>query len=146
VTALWDKQIEQLMAEYQRHRSSALDFQQKLREVTAHATSAKGLVTVVVGAQAEVRSIVFHSRAYRTLAPAELAQTLLDTIERARNAVLQQVMQAMPGTALGGVTYEDVLGGRVDLTALLPEDLADRDIPLLSPPPAASPARPQGLR
>jgi DNA-binding protein YbaB len=132
MTALWDKQIEQLAEEYQRNRAAALDFQTRLQEISATATSPKGLVTVVVGGQGELRSVVFHSRAYRAMAPAELAQVILETVDRARDGALRELFQAMPAGEMAGLRYEDVLNGRADVTALLPENPADAD-PLLFP-------------
>jgi DNA-binding protein YbaB len=131
MTTPWDKQIESLMADYQRHRTDALEVGEHLRSTTGTATTGKGLVTAVVGPGGEVRSITFHSRRYRTMAPAELAQLLIDAVEQARGNALDQMAAAMPTVALAGMTYEDMLNGRVDVDAILPKDLSPSTFPLL---------------
>ncbi|MBO4207303.1 YbaB/EbfC family nucleoid-associated protein [Micromonospora echinofusca] len=125
--------LEELAAEYHRMREAALRAQERMRTATATVTSPKGLVTVVVGAQGEVRSITFASRAYRNMAPAELADAILDTINRARDTVLRELTEDLPanppGGMLGGMTPEDILNGKIDLSGLLPESLDLGDLP-----------------
>src|SRR5262245_5582741 len=122
MTTPWDAQIEQLMADYRRHRDEAVDMQEKVRALVATITSAKGLMTAVVGVRGDLRSVVFHSRGYRSMAPAELANVVIDTIERARRAALDLMAQGMPSAPFAGMSYGDILGGRVDAGAMLPED------------------------
>jgi DNA-binding protein YbaB len=131
MTTPWEKQIDRLMADYQRHRTDALEVGEHMRSITGTATTGKGLITAVVGPGGEVRSITFHSRRYRVMAPAELAQVVIDTIEQARRNAVEQMAAAMPTVALAGMTYEDMLHGRVDVEAILPKDLFHSSFPLL---------------
>jgi hypothetical protein len=79
-------------------------------------------VKVTVGAQGEVKEIEFPTGAYRRMAPKELADALLNTIAEARTKALQQVGEVASAGLPQGVTIENLLQGRVDPAAVLPED------------------------
>jgi hypothetical protein len=123
MTSPLDRELERIAADYDRYRAGAIEAQRRLREVSASATSPQGLVTIQVDAQGEVRAIVFNSKDYRTMAPAELAHVLVDTIGRARKSVVQQLVEVLPMTSFGGVSVPDMLGGQVDWDRVLPERL-----------------------
>lgn len=128
-----DNRLDELAAEYRRLREAAMEAQHRMQTATATATSTKGLVTAVVGAQGELQELKFHSRSYRDLPPAELAHVILDTVRRARESVLRDVMAVLPGNLPGGLSPDDMLRGRVDLSGLLPEDLPVEGLPFVSP-------------
>lgn len=130
-----DVNINELTAEYRRLRESALRTQEQLRTATATATSSKGLVTAVVGPHGELQSLTFNSRAYRNMPPAELSHVILDTVRRARDQVMRDLMGALPSTLPGGLTAEDMLRGTIDVSALLPEDVSLDGFSFPVPPP-----------
>src|SRR5215207_3543125 len=78
-----ERSLEQLAADYARHRAAAVDSAQRVAAVSATVTSPQGLVTVTVGGQGEVRTLSFNSQDFRKMAPAELAHVVLETIDRA---------------------------------------------------------------
>lgn len=127
--------VEQIAAEYSQHRTDAIEMHQKMQEITAKVTSSKGLVTIEMNARSEITSLTFKSRAYREMAPAELANVILDTIRRARESVRKQMLEALPSTSIAGTSLADLLGGDVDLASLLPAELSTEGLPFFPPGP-----------
>jgi DNA-binding protein YbaB len=115
--------IDELTAQYTKSREDALASHQRLQEVSETVTSKKGLVTVTVGAQGEIRSLTLNNRTYRDMAPAELSHVIVDTLKTARKRVEKHFVQALPSTVLGGMSVEDILSGKVDLAKFLPESI-----------------------
>ncbi|MFD9123292.1 YbaB/EbfC family nucleoid-associated protein [Kitasatospora sp. NPDC059571] len=101
------ERVESRMAEF-----SAMH--QKMQALSASATSARRLLTVTVGAQGEVTAVKFHSDGYRSMAPSELEHVVLDTVQRARAQVLEQVKGLVAPLAPAGLDIDDIMAGRLD--------------------------------
>lgn len=116
-------QAEELLAEYRRQRARIGEMQRKISEISASVTAPRQEVTVTVGAQGEVRAIEFPTSAYRRMAPAELSEVLMTALTQGREkaqAALGELMAAeLPGP---GQFATDLIRGKGDLSALLPED------------------------
>nr|WP_239154564.1 YbaB/EbfC family nucleoid-associated protein [Streptomyces sp. SID14446] len=115
------------MEQYRRQREQAAETRRRINATTSTATAPRQTVKVTVGAQGEVTAIEFPTGAYRRMAPKELADVLLATIQQARSEALDGVAGVLAGELPSGVTVADLLQGRVDPTALLPEDPAMPD-------------------
>ncbi|GAA1422774.1 YbaB/EbfC family nucleoid-associated protein [Catellatospora coxensis] len=118
-----ERTMEQIAADFARHRAAVVESTRRMAEITATVTSSQGLVTVTVGNQGELTTLTFNSQDYRKMPPAELAQVVLDTITRARESALQQVMGLIPTTTVAGVSLQDMMQGRVDWDQVLPEEI-----------------------
>jgi DNA-binding protein YbaB len=127
VPSPYDQQIEDLLEQYRRQREQAAETRRRINATTSTATAPRQTVKVTVGAQGEVTAIEFPTGAYRRMAPKELADVLLATIQQARSEALDGVAGVLAGELPSGVTVADLLQGRVDPTALLPEDPAMPD-------------------
>ncbi|MEW2168008.1 YbaB/EbfC family nucleoid-associated protein [Streptomyces sp. NPDC007084] len=123
----YDQQIEGLLEQYRRQREEAAETRRRINATTSTATAPRQTVKVTVGAQGEVTAIEFPTGAYRRMAPKELAEVLLATIRQARSEALDGVAGVLAGELPPGVTVADLLQGRVDPAALLPEDPAMPD-------------------
>lgn len=123
----YDQQIEDLLEQYRRQREQAAETRRRINATTSTATAPRQTVKVTVGAQGEVTAIEFPTGAYRRMAPKELADVLLATIQQARSEALDGAAGVLAGELPPGVTVADLLQGRVDPTALLPEDPAMPD-------------------
>jgi DNA-binding protein YbaB len=113
--------LEDLCAQYEQYRTEALAAREAMEAVTATATSRNALVTVTVGSQGEITSLVFNSQGYRRMAPAELAHTVLETVRAARSSALRQLSQCLPDIGIGDVRVADVVDGSADWASLLPD-------------------------
>ncbi|MGW4757712.1 YbaB/EbfC family nucleoid-associated protein [Streptomyces chartreusis] len=107
--------------------------QEKLRSLSASATSPKRLLTVTVGAQGELTEVKFHTEAYRTMARAELEHTVMETIVRAREDVLAKMREVVSPLAPQGMSVDDIMSGRFD-----PGDITESWLSALGGEPAPS--------
>lgn len=117
----YDQEIEDLLALYRRQRAEAAETRRRINEVTGTATAPRQAVKVTVSAQGDVTAIDFPTGAYHGLAPKELSEILLATIHQARAKALEQVAELTSLALPAGVSVTDMLQGRLDPTALLPE-------------------------
>ena len=124
-----ERNPEQLAADYARHRAATMQAQQRMSEVSATMTSAQGLVTVTVGAGGEVRSLLFNSHGYRKMPAAELSHVILDTINRARASIMAQLIGELPDSTFAGLSYSDIINGKVDWDQVLPDTLDLDNLP-----------------
>ncbi|MFF4902937.1 YbaB/EbfC family nucleoid-associated protein [Streptomyces sp. NPDC001068] len=118
----YEQQLEELLALYHRQREEALDTRRRINETTATVTAPRQTVKVTVGAQGEVTALSFPTGAYRRLAPKELADVVLATIRQARAEALESVGAVVAVGLPSGIDMADLLQGRVDATAFLPEE------------------------
>ncbi|MQS16216.1 YbaB/EbfC family nucleoid-associated protein [Streptomyces kaniharaensis] len=123
----YDQEIEDLLALYARQREEAAETRRRIAATTATATDPRQAVKVTVGAQGELTAVEFPTGAYRRMAPKELADLLVTTAARAREEALEMVAGVVSDGLPPGVTVGDLLQGRVDPAALLPEDPALAD-------------------
>lgn len=77
--------LDRAVAEAERLGAAAEELRAGMAAVTAEATSRDRCLTVTVGAAGELAAVAFHGDAYRALAPAELADVLVETARRARD-------------------------------------------------------------
>ncbi|AUY53477.1 YbaB/EbfC family nucleoid-associated protein [Streptomyces sp. CB01881] len=120
----YDQQIEDLLAQYERQREEAAETRRRIAATTATATDPRQAVKVTVGAQGELTAVEFPTGAYRRMAPKELADLLLATAGQARAQALEAVTTVVTDGLPPGVSLGDLLQGRVDPAALLPEEPA----------------------
>ncbi|MFJ9564792.1 YbaB/EbfC family nucleoid-associated protein [Streptomyces fuscichromogenes] len=123
----YDQQIEDLLDQYRRQRDEAAATRRRINETTATVTAPRQTVKITVGAQGDVTAIEFPTGAYRRMAPKELADVLLTTLRQARAEALESVSGVLAERLPPGVTVPDLLQGRVDPAAVLPEDPAMPD-------------------
>lgn len=123
----YDLQIEDLLDQYRRQRKEAAATRRRINETTSTVTAPRQTVKITVGAQGEVTAVEFPTGAYRRMAPKELADVLLATLRQARAEALEGVAGVLAEQLPPGVTVPDLLQGRVDPGAVLPEDPAMPD-------------------
>ncbi|QMU77118.1 YbaB/EbfC family nucleoid-associated protein [Streptacidiphilus sp. PB12-B1b] len=118
----YDQGIEDLLALYRRQREEAAETRRRINEVSGVGTAPRQSVKVTVSANGEVTAVEFPTGAYRRMAPKELSEAMMAALAQAREKALEQVAEL---TSLGlppGVGAGDLLQGRADPTALLPDD------------------------
>ncbi|KUN92551.1 YbaB/EbfC family nucleoid-associated protein [Streptomyces caeruleatus] len=117
----YDQHIEELLGEYRRQRAQVGEVQRTMREVKASATAPRQALKVTVNSQGEVTEIEFPTGAYKRMAPVELSQMLLTTIQKARTDAMAEVAEVLSGHLPAGMSATDLLQGKADLGGLLPE-------------------------
>ncbi len=88
-----EDQLHQAMATLKDQRDRIESAKAELASRTTSATSADHLVTVTVDAQNTVVGMKFHTTRYRSMAPEQLARTLVDVLGRARREMADTVVE-----------------------------------------------------
>ncbi|MFF1870464.1 YbaB/EbfC family nucleoid-associated protein [Kitasatospora herbaricolor] len=114
--------VDKLRQQFNDRMAEFSSLHQRMREISASATSAKRLLTVTVGAQGEVTALKFHSDGYRSMARPELEHLILDTIGRARSQVMDSLKSMVAPLAPEGVNIDDVMEGRFEPVDFLSGD------------------------
>ncbi|WP_051969509.1 YbaB/EbfC family nucleoid-associated protein [Kitasatospora azatica] len=112
-------QIEQAMATLREQQARMAETTRELQASTASVTSKDRMVTAVVGAQGEVVSLTFHTTAYRSMAPAQLAGILTEVLNEARADLGAKVLEAMRSFEGLGEALRTSMTGGTELDELL---------------------------
>jgi DNA-binding protein YbaB len=121
VSSPYDEHMDQLLDTYHRERAQVGELQRQMRETKASATAPRQAVKVTVNAQSEVTEIEFPTAAYKRMAPVELSQMLITTIQKARSKAMAEVADLLARHLPEGVAAGDLLQGKADLGGLLPQ-------------------------
>ncbi|MDH6133267.1 DNA-binding protein YbaB [Kitasatospora sp. MAA4] len=112
MTTPFAEQIEQAMTALHEQQTRMAAAAKELQAATASVTSKDRMVTAKVGAQGQVVSLTFHTTAYRSMAPAQLAGILTDVLNTARAEIGDRVMETMsPFSGIGEVLRTSMTGG-----------------------------------
>lgn len=96
------------------------DFQRRLGEVGTVVESRNKLLTVTLDGNGELRDIKFTTTAYRSMAPAELSATILETLQKARSQNLRAVQELMDEAGVSDdLDVRDLTSGDADFSAVL---------------------------
>ena len=90
-------------------------------------TSKDHLVTAVIGHGGALVDLKFNTTAYRSMAPAELAAVVRETVERARGRMQQELLDTVEPLMPGRVRVRDVAEGRLSVEDFLREAGRGRD-------------------
>ncbi|WP_320773016.1 YbaB/EbfC family nucleoid-associated protein [Streptomyces sp. CRN 30] len=123
----FDEQIEQLQETYRAQLAQVADLQRRMREVTGTATAKAQAMKVTVGPQGELLSVEFPTNAYRRMAPKELADLLVSTVQEARSKATGELAKVLNPHLPDEVEAERLLDGTADVGKLLPADPAMPD-------------------
>ncbi|MFI0469574.1 YbaB/EbfC family nucleoid-associated protein [Saccharopolyspora sp. 5N102] len=116
-------EMEAAMAELRAQQDKIREAQEQAQKETTSATSKDRMITVTVDHQQRLTAVKFDGTRYRSLAPAELANRIVELVreaqEDAAGKALAMFAQLAP-TGLGsGIT--DVMGGDFDLDRMFDE-------------------------
>ena len=124
--SIYQQRAKELVAEYEERRARAGELRRKIGEITGTATASRGTVKVTVGVQGEVTALEFPTGAYKRMAPKELAETLLATINEAREKAVESVRELMTPELPAGLNFIELLQGKADRVGPAP---TEADIP-----------------
>jgi DNA-binding protein YbaB len=113
-------EMERLLGEYEQLRQNVDRVRERLRTMTASASSTDGTVTVRVGANGRLTGIELADRAYRRFSPSQLAAELTRLYGVAAKDVMGQAGAAMAPFLPAQVDYEALVDGDADWRDLPP--------------------------
>ncbi|WP_306215251.1 YbaB/EbfC family nucleoid-associated protein [Actinoplanes sp. RD1] len=118
----FNERIEGLFEEYQRQRNSLTELQERMRSLTATATSPRREVTVTVGQNGVMTDIRFPSGAHKRLTPADLSELILATYNEAKESVMQQAAETLAPMLPDGMDAQALVRGTAGTDAFLPKE------------------------
>lgn len=124
---------EAALASLDHEHRKLIDVTNMIDEASTTVRSKDRSVSMDFDGRGEVTAITFHGTKYRGMAPAELSHVLLTTIREGRAQCVQKVAEAMGDDFLPGVSYADLVTGKMDaedvfqklVSPFLGEDAAD---------------------
>jgi hypothetical protein len=138
MTSPFEPFINDMLADIQKQRDEMIRLHREIPEISGTARSKRRQVSATVDARGEIVELKFHGTGYRSLAPAELAEIIVQTIRDARTEAHTKMRELIGETMPGGLDIADLLeGGELGWPDLLdpPKQLLD----LLPPPPGPRP-------
>lgn len=118
----FNERIEGLFEEYQRQRNSLTELQEKMRALTATATSPRREVSITVGQNGVMTDIRFPTGAHKRLAPADLTELIMTTYSEAKENVMQQAAATLAPMLPDGMDAQALVRGTAGTDAYLPEE------------------------
>ncbi|MFH8579371.1 YbaB/EbfC family nucleoid-associated protein [Streptomyces zaomyceticus] len=121
----FDGILKDAMSALHDQRDRMLAAKRELDAATASVTSKDRMVSVTVGPQGQVVSMTFHTKAYQSMAPAELAAALIAVLNEARAKMGSHVIEHIKG-------FQDFGGHLRSVTGLAgtPDDMDELLKPL----------------
>lgn len=117
-----DDRIEGLLAEYEKQRNSLTDLQNRMRALTASATSPRREVTVTVGQNGVLTDIKFPTPAYKRMTPADLVDAIMTAYGEAKEDVMTQAAAALAPMLPKGLDPHALVRGTAGTDAYLPKE------------------------
>jgi DNA-binding protein YbaB len=118
----FNERIEGLFEEYQRQRNSLTELQEKMRALTATATSPRREVSITVGQNGVMTDIRFPTGAHKRLAPADLTELIMTTYTEAKENVMQQAAATLAPMLPDGMDAQALVRGTAGTDAYLPKE------------------------
>ncbi|WP_163010876.1 YbaB/EbfC family nucleoid-associated protein [Streptomyces dangxiongensis] len=123
----FDEQIEELRTGYQARLAQIGELQRRMSEVTGTATAKAQAMKVTVGPQGELLSVEFPTGAYRSMAPKELSDLIVATVQEARGKATAALAEIMTPHLPEGLDAARLLRGTADVARLMPSEPAMPD-------------------
>jgi DNA-binding protein YbaB len=112
-------QLEQAYTELERGRAAIEAIHRDLATAETERTSRNRALTITVDSRGAVTRIKFNNNTYRTMAGAELAQLLVDTIALAREEAVARTAERFRSVLPAGTPLQGMLAGKVDLDGMV---------------------------
>lgn len=122
MTLQYDQQLEESLARYRRRREELGEFQRGMAAIAVTVTAPRKVVSVTIGNAGELRELRFPTAAYRNMTPGELASVITRAFEDARSEALDRAADLLSAMLPQGLDARQLIRGKADLTAMLPED------------------------
>lgn len=118
----FNERIESLFEEYQRQRNSLTEMQQRMRQISATATSPRREVTVTVGQNGVITDIRFPTSAYRRLTPTDLTAVIMETYAEAKEQSMVQATAILAPMMPEGMDAAALVRGTAGTDAFMPAE------------------------
>lgn len=121
-TALLRARIEELSGAYEWMRKETRRIHEEMAKVTGKAESPDRAVVATVGPRGQLLSLTLDPRASRRMSTEDLAQTVVETVNRAARDASGRAAALLGPILPPGVSASDLADGTADPTAWQPEN------------------------
>ncbi|NBE95071.1 YbaB/EbfC family nucleoid-associated protein [Nonomuraea sp. KC401] len=116
----FDAEISALAREINQQTTRIREAYSELSTMKHTTSSEDGMVSVTVGRHGQVRRIELNPRVYRTQSPSQLADAIMQQINKATAAVSEQSKQLLQPLLPEDLPHEEVFGQHATLDAFFP--------------------------
>ncbi|WP_067143830.1 YbaB/EbfC family nucleoid-associated protein [Microtetraspora malaysiensis] len=113
--------IRELAAEINQQMTRVREAYGELSVMEHTARSADGMVSVTVGRHGQLLGLKLNPRVYRSLSASQLADVIMQEVNKATAAVSEQSKQLLQPLMPESVPYEEAFGEQVMLDAFFPK-------------------------
>lgn len=118
----FDAAAEEALARYRQLRRDAMNTQRQVQEISGTAVSPRQTVKVTVNVHGEISALEFPTGGYKRMTPTELAEAIKATVAQAKAKALEELNALMEPKLVTGLSFKELIQGKADLVAALPED------------------------
>jgi hypothetical protein len=108
-----DRMVEEAMGALDKERAKLAELGKVWQEQTTVRAKDQSLAMTFDG-RGELLDLTFLGTKFRTMAPAQLAHSILDTIKRGKAESMARINEVMGEDAAGGLDIEGIASGRVN--------------------------------
>ena len=112
-------QLEAVFAVLADEQRKLAEFQEKMATASTVAESPDKMLAATFDGRGELVTLTFNNTKYRTMAPAQLAATVLDVIRRGRAAAFTKIDEAAGRDVLPGINFGELASGKVDVNEVV---------------------------
>jgi DNA-binding protein YbaB len=95
------------------------EFQERMTSASSVVESPDKMVVATFDGRGELVQLKFTTTKYRTMAPAELAATLMDTLKRGRTAAFSKIDEMAGRDVLPGINFGELAAGKLDVNEVV---------------------------
>lgn len=114
---------EAAMRAFEREQRKLVELHQKMEESTTEVRSKDRSLSMTFDGRGDLIGVKFQGNKFRSMAPAELAHVIVETVQAGRAQFLESMRESMSdgGTVntVGGVDFSELLSGKADPTKIL---------------------------
>ncbi|MFD2420680.1 YbaB/EbfC family nucleoid-associated protein [Amycolatopsis pigmentata] len=115
---------EAAMRTFEGEQRKLADLQQKMEEDSSTVRSKDRSLSMTFDGRGELTGMKFHGTKFRSMAPAELAHLIVETVRAGRTQYLEKISENAGTSALLGVDFADLATGRADAGKIVESMLA----------------------
>ncbi|MEV4352709.1 YbaB/EbfC family nucleoid-associated protein [Actinoplanes sp. NPDC049596] len=127
MTSPLHNRLEQVLADFEKRKTAIAGFEQDLRDESTTVTAKNRAVMAVVDGQGQLSEVKFLTNAYRSMAPAELAALVVETVKSAQHQAREKVAAKFQSLLPEGTPSLDIMSGPVDFDAAMKRILSTFD-------------------
>lgn len=115
-----DRMVDEAMSVLDRERGKLAELGKVWEEQTTIRAKDHSL-TMTFDGRGELLELTFNGTKYRSMAPTQLAHTIVETLQRGRAESMARVTEVMGDDAVGGLDIAGLASGKVDPLAMVNE-------------------------